>query len=84
VAVLGMDMVRGLSGFGGSEEFCKLGDSDLNSFCCMLRMLVAMVKEEREGDEFKRTHARHAYIHSFHPSPQPFHFDDISMTSFAF
>jgi hypothetical protein len=47
VTVLGMDMVSGLSGLGGSEvEFgdsAGPSDSDLNNFCCMLRTLVAMI-----------------------------------------
>lgn len=40
-------MVRGLSGFGGSDILCEASGSDLNSFCCMLRTLVAMMRGER-------------------------------------
>lgn len=68
MAVFGMDMVRGLSGFGESEVFCKLGESDLNSFCCMLRALVAMMKGKKERGPC----STHAFVHSFllcHPSP---------------
>lgn len=64
VLVLGMDMVRGLSGFGVSEVFCKLCDSDLNNFCCMLRTLVAMIRERKSGWRVQ-TQVQHAYIHSF-------------------
>jgi hypothetical protein len=74
VTVFGMDMVRGMSGFGESEVFCKLGESDLNNFCCMLRTLVAMMKGKREVRV-----QPNAFIHSFllcHPSPfAPF--DDV-------
>lgn len=83
VTVLGMDMVRGLSGFGGSEVFCKPCDSDLNNFCCMLRTLVAMMKERKRGGGVQM-HVQHAYIQSFSivtPSPTLL---SISMTSIAF
>ena len=43
VAGFGMDIVRGLSGFGGSEMSGGPCESVLNSFCCILRTLVAMV-----------------------------------------
>lgn len=43
MASFGMDIVRGLSDFGGSELFCGLFESERNNFCCMLRMLVAMI-----------------------------------------
>lgn len=49
MAVFGMDIVSGLSGFGESEEFCGLYGSDLNNFCCMLRTLVAMVGVHVQG-----------------------------------
>jgi hypothetical protein len=51
-----MDIVRGLSDFGGSELFCGLFASDLNNFCCMLRMLVAMIDVHVQ----RRTRVQHA------------------------
>jgi hypothetical protein len=78
VAVFGMDMVRGFSGLVESEVFCKLGESDLNNFCCMLRTLVAMMKGKKSGVRVQ-PHAQHAFIHSFllHPSPFSLRFDDV-------
>jgi hypothetical protein len=75
VAVFGMDMVRGLSGFGESEVFCKLGESDLNSFCCMLRALVAMMKGKKREVRVQRMPSFTLfYSVTLHPS---LHFDDV-------
>jgi hypothetical protein len=43
VTIFGIDIVRGLSGFGESETFWGPILSDLNSLCCMLRT-VAILK----------------------------------------
>jgi hypothetical protein len=66
VTALGMDMVRGLSGFGESEMFCEAGGSDLNNFCCMLRTLVAILKWGEKGKRcvvFKGVHEVHLFAH---------------------
>lgn len=86
MTVLGMDMVRGLSGFDESEMFCKPGDSDLNNFCCMLRTLVAILKRGRGGGKervvFKGVHQVHLFTQFFftlplHPfTSAPFHWED--------
>lgn len=52
-----MDIVSGLSDLGGSELLCGLFDSDRNSFCCMLRMLVAMIDVHVQ----RRTRVQHAF-----------------------
>jgi hypothetical protein len=62
VAGFGMDIVRGLSDLGGSELFCGLFESDLNNFCCMLRMLVAMIDVHVQG----HTRGQHAFAMVFH------------------
>jgi hypothetical protein len=67
-------MVRGLSGFGGSDMLCEASGSDLNSFCCMLRTLVAMMRGEREGGKERSCSRAHLFTHTnftlspFHPS----------------
>ena len=59
VTGFGMDIVRGLSGFGESEMSCGPCDSDLNNFCCMLRTLVAMMVVPRR--------TQHAFAMVLHP-----------------
>ena len=78
MTVLGMDIVRGLSGFCGSGVFCEPAGSDLNNFCCMLRTLVAMtLRGKREGG----VPNAHLFPSKFYPTPSRFHsslrFDDV-------
>jgi hypothetical protein len=60
-------MVRGLSGFGGSDVLCVASGSDLNSFCCMLRTLVAMIRGEREGGKERVVFEANLSTQNFYP-----------------